>query len=393
MASLVGESHFDRAADIFNQECQNILDREAFIQIIGLKNATSKQLQNAIGFAHRLNRNLGHAVYKELYQNLKLNKFTRNPEMLLLQRNLRQEQHPGAILANIKNQVDEDCQWIISSIVKGVEKKDNSISIYIVNSIETSLLNENMEKIVKEFYTGTLPQTLKLFDYLDGLPISTDCFLIAALLRELEEKHSLESVQAMFLWAYARYTKEEQLGWPLVAPSDQKLCNNALEKLSSNKPKFFQNYQSFIENPNTHIFNDEYKTAYFLSSMVKEFVSIYFNEDYNERTNILITAADSIRNIFTIGHILSQLHEELDKKNKLTTFEAFRIQNSVKKILSNKCSPSACHHWKYPLETLKQKAPACVRQLLFSDGPLECFLFNGKHSNTFLTASISSGAR
>jgi hypothetical protein len=393
LASLVEESHFGKAADIFNQECQDTLDKEDLIKMLGLKNANSKQLQYAIGFAHGVHVNLQPRVYKELYQNLKLNKFTRKPEMLLLQSYLRLEKDPGAVLADVKNLVDKDCQQIISSIVKGVENNDNSISIYIVDSIDSALLNENMETIVKEFYTGTVPQIVKLFNYLKGLPISTDCFLIAALLREVEKKHSLESEEAMFIWAYAMYIIEEQLDWPLAAPSDQKLCTDVFKKLSAYKDKYFQKYQAFIENPNTHILKDEYSSTNYLSSMVRKFVSFYYNQDEGERAKNLVDAADLTRNIYKVGQILSQTHLEMGKKKQLSTFQAFRLQNCVKKILSRQCSTSECHHWKYPFEHLKNKAPACVRQLLYSDRPFECFLVNGKHSSTVLTASTLSGAR
>jgi hypothetical protein len=230
-----------------------------------------------------------------------------------------------------------------------------------------------------------------LFDYLHGLPNSTNCFLISALLRELEESR-LISVQAMFLWAYARYIEEKLPGLPHVAPSAQKLCNEAIETLSKNKNIFFQKYQSFIENLNIHKFKHEYKSTYYLSSMVKEFVSFYFNGDV-KRTKNLLKAVDAIRDIDTVGQILSSLHEEMDKKKQLSTFEAFKLQNIVKKILSRHSSTSKCHHWKYPFVQLKNKAPTCVRQLLYSDRPFECFLENGLHSNTLLNASYFSGAR
>lgn len=100
--------------------------------------------------------------------------------MLLLQRNINQTEN-AAVLVNVKNQVDEDCKKINSKIVINVPLVDNSTSIYIAKSIEPALLNENIEKIVKEFYTGSLEHTVQLFKYLEGLPNSTDCVMINAI--------------------------------------------------------------------------------------------------------------------------------------------------------------------------------------------------------------------
>lgn len=70
MASLVEDSHFERAAELFNQESQDVLNREALGTNFGLRNAKGKQLQYAIGFAHGVRNELQPAVYKELYANI-----------------------------------------------------------------------------------------------------------------------------------------------------------------------------------------------------------------------------------------------------------------------------------------------------------------------------------
>jgi hypothetical protein len=205
--------------------------------------AETKNLEKAIDFVKIFDSCHQSGAYKALYEDIKFKNHTEEPEMLLLQRNIRQLEEPGSILEGTKEQVDEDCRKLISRIVKGIKEKDYSISIYVADELDSALLNDNMATIVQEFSTGSLENTLLLIQYSWGLPyIPNSCFLIDALLKELEKRELLDSMQAMHLWAHAKYTKEETPNWAKVAASAKKLCTDAIEKLALNK-KFFRHYQ------------------------------------------------------------------------------------------------------------------------------------------------------
>jgi hypothetical protein len=176
-----------------------------------------KNLKKAINFVQMFDSSHQAGAYKALYEDIKFKKHTNEPEMLLLQKKIRLLK--SVVLIETKKQVDEDCRKIIGRIVKGIEEKDYSISIYVADELDYALLDENMATIVQEFFTGSLENTPLLIQYSQGLPhISNQCFLIDALLKELEKRQLLmDSMQAMQLWAHAKWTKEENLNWPNVA--------------------------------------------------------------------------------------------------------------------------------------------------------------------------------
>jgi hypothetical protein len=169
------------------------------------------------------------------------------------------------LVDTIKTHVNADCRKIISRIVKEIKEKDQSLSIYVAKELDIALLNDNIGKIVQEFFKGTTIQDfLLLIQYSLRLPyMSNQCFLIDAVLKELEKRKLLESVQAMHIWAHAMYQKKEQSvgSSQLILASTQKLCTDAIEKLSLNKEKFFGHYQIYVEDANKQKIKDLHSIA------------------------------------------------------------------------------------------------------------------------------------
>jgi hypothetical protein len=346
------------------------------------------KIKKAIEFVDRLDAALKPEAYKVLYEYINLKNLTGEPEMLLLQRNIRQLENPRILLQETNKKVNADCKKMISRIVKGIEEKDYSISIYVIKELGYALLNENMATIVQEFSTGSLENTPLLIQYSQGLPyISNHCFLIDALLKELEKRQLLDSMQAMHLWALAKYTKEEEAYWPNVAASTQMLCTDALEKLSLNKEKFFQHYQNYVEDSDKQKIKDLHLSNWLLYSIVRDFVSFYFNGEVG-RTQNLLAAANAMPDYGAIGRILSQLHEEMAKSDQLKSFEAFRLFNQVKRTMSFSNFNLLEPYEKKPFEELKEKAPAWARQLLWLHNLSDISLKNRFHNTKQLAASL-----
>jgi hypothetical protein len=225
-------------------------------------------LKKAINFVQIFDCRHHAKAYNALYEDVKFKEHTDQPEMLLLQKKFNQIGLPvisTVLVDTIKTQVNADCRKIISRIVKEIKEKDQSLSIYVAKELDIALLNDNIGKIVQEFFKGTTIQDfLLLIQYSLRLPyMSNQCFLIDAVLKELEKRKLLESVQAMHIWAHAMYQKKEQSvgSSQLILASTQKLCTDAIEKLSLNKEKFFGHYQIYVEDANKQKIKDLHSIA------------------------------------------------------------------------------------------------------------------------------------
>jgi hypothetical protein len=338
----------------------------------------AKNLKKAINFVQIFDSCHQAHAYNALYDDAKFKNHTEEPEMLLLQKKIRQLKEPGTVLDQTMKQVDADCRKIISRIIKGIKHKDYSISSYIAKELHYELMNDNIETIVQEFFTGTLDNFLLLieYQYSRALPtVSNQCFFIHALLKELEKRKLLDSQQGMHLWMHSKSLYEE-IRSPHGPPSyHEDLCILAIRKLSGNKDKFFGHYQRYVENPEMQLLRDLHKIDRHLCSIVDDFVSFYYNGDVGRTQNLLKTANAGL-NYLTTGRILSQLHEEMSKSNKLNSHEAFASFIIVKRCMDFSNFNSLDAKTKKPFEQLKDKAPACVRQLLWPTGPTEFQVVN-----------------
>jgi hypothetical protein len=328
----------------------------------------TKNLKKAINFVKIFDFCHQAKAFSALYEDVKFKKHTEEPEILLLQKKIRKLYEPTTDANETKEQVDAHCRKIISRIVKGIEEKNYSMSIYVAKELDVALLNENMTKIVREFYNGTSKNTLLLIQYSRRLPyIENQCFLIDALLKELENSKLLDSESSMYLWALAKSVKG--------AGVYQKLCADATEKLAVNKMHFFGHYQRYVEN------SDKQKIRYLhisnthLESLVRDFVSFYYNGEVG-RTQNLLAAANAMPHFDALKRVLSQLHEEMAKSDQLNSFEALRLFNVVKHHMSDNFFNIANPDWKISLNQLKEKAPACVCQLLWPGKTTEFQLVN-----------------
>jgi hypothetical protein len=323
-------------------------------------------------------------AYKLIFEHMQDKKHTDKPEMLLLQMKISQLKKPGTILDGIMRHIDSACRKIIRIIVEGINEKDYSISIYVTKQLEVAVLTDNIERIVQEFSTGSLENTPLLIEYATKvLNISDVCFFIDAFLKELEKRQLLDSNAGMHLWAYAKFIKEEQANWPNVAASFHKLCTDAIEKLSVNRSKFFQQYQKYAKDPDKQKIKDLHQSSPHLLVIVRDFVLFYYNGEVG-RTQNLLAAAIAIVDLVVVSRILSQLHEQILNNYQQKSFEAFRLFNIVKRSMMSSAFSSLKPVVKKTFEQLKEKAPLNVRQLLWPEGSTHFLLVN-----KFFNSSLS----
>jgi hypothetical protein len=351
----------------------------------------SEYLKKSIRFVQHFESHLQAAAFQEIYQIVQLKDQTTEPEMLLLQKKIRELEEPGTDWDELKKQVDADCRKIISRIVKGIEQKDYSITNYIAESIDSALLYDNMATIVRDFSNGTLENTVLLVGFSRNLPqIPNYCLMTNAILKELEKYKVLELEQGMQLWAHAKYQIEEQPNWHTLNASDKKLCTDAIEKLSLNKEKFFRHFQRHIESSDKLKIKDFYLSNWHFDSIVREFVSFYFNSDVG-RTQNLLAAAEAIPPAGPVVRALSQLHEEMARSGHLNSFEEFRLFNLVKRYLSVSVNTSISVELKNrkAFAELKGKAPAWLQELLWPSGSSR-FIISNKFTRKQLFVSASN---
>jgi hypothetical protein len=190
-------------------------------------------------------------LYDAIYEQFKARGFTGRPQVLLLRSRIKCLPAAG-VPDDVRAQLDAEFGRIVEQVAEGVKKKDYSLSIEI-NEIDAKssysgkrILNEVVAAVVQKFETFTLANTLLLIQYSMGLPkIENCCFLIDALLKELESRSLLDSEMALHLWSHAKHVKEESSIWKGVRADVQKLCTDALDKLSKYKQNFFMHYQKF----------------------------------------------------------------------------------------------------------------------------------------------------
>jgi hypothetical protein len=317
-------------------------------------------------------------AYKLIFEHMQSKNHTDKPEMLLLQMKISQLKKPGTLLDGI----DSACIEIIGRIVKGINEKDYSISIYVTKQLDVAVLTYNIGRIVHEFSIASLKNAPLLIEYATRvLNISDVCSLIDAFLKELETRQLLDSNAGMHLWAYAKFIREEQANWPNVALSSQKLCTDAIEKLSVNRSKFFKHYQKYVEDPDKQKIKDLHQSSPHLLVIVRDFVVFYYNGEVG-RTQNLLAAAIAIVDHVLVSRILSQLHAQIVKNYQQKSFEAFRLFNEVNRCMNLSTFNSLKHDVKITFEHLKKKAPLSVRQLLWPD---EEFQVVNKFFNATLT--------
>lgn len=378
---------------IFNQEYPKLgIDKKSSGKIFE-KVISGVQLKSAIYFVKRVHSKYKRELYVELYEQIKQQDLLRAPEMLLLQRDIWYMQATaGTIFKEVVNQVQAYCSHIISNIRSGMSVNDYSISVHIVESIDSTLLNDNMEDIAISIFSGSLKSIFQLIEYSINLPhIENNCYLIEALMKELENperKLSLDSEFAMHIWAHAKYFTLHPK-WLKVDANMQKLCTDVIKKLSANKQKFYEIYQKYVEEQyNYHEkIRDLHENNPHLESIVSDFVSFYYNGNVG-RTQNLLTATRAVTKFVAVGRILTQLHAEMHKRKELSSFEAFRLFTEAARRMSFSSFDNLEPTEKNIFEHLKNVCPANIRQLLWDETVSRWILLNKRTDLQLIVSTI-----
>jgi hypothetical protein len=185
----------------------------------------------------------------------------------------------------------------------------------------------------------------------------------------------LADVQAMHLWVFAKSFIETP--YPLLrnarAGNACKLCSGAVRKLSRNKPLYLGLYQIYVETPNGEKIKELHQNNTLMLSIVTDFVQFYYKGNL-ERAVRLLKAGKSINRCDVAIRILTSLHEEMVKHEQLSSFEAVRLFNEVKRYMSF-CN-SEPDDIRELLEQFKKKAFTCVSQLLWQESNTKFLLVN-----------------
>lgn len=205
----------------------------------------------------------------------------------------------------------------------------------------------------------------------------SSCYLNDVLLKTLTAFSLLDSEQAMHLYAHCKFIsckEEDHAGWKYVPKDVQKLCVDAVEKLSKHKISFFQHYQVYFEDQDKQKIANLHRVNKHLKSMVPEFITWYSNGDVG-RIKTIFEAAKATSNLNRFGlpgvaeQIMTQLCTEIDRLEFMYTFEAVSLFSDNKLFLSSHKFEREClfiKNTKDYFEDLQSKAPNCLRLLLGS---------------------------
>lgn len=159
--------------------------------------------------------------------------------------------------------------------------------------------------------------------------------------------------------------------YPVLAKakeSIQKLCSNAVDKLSQNKHEYFVLYQEYIEEMSDHELWSIHKKNQHLLLILTDFISFYYNGDLS-RAQRLLNAVRVINQHVAAARILTQLHTLMTQQNQLTSFDAFRLFHEVKicMVSFSEFNAEVEPDIRNLFKQLKQAAPFCVRRLLWPE--------------------------
>jgi len=372
VAELVQAKEWDNVTEKMKQNFPggvNIGKVEEILELVYL-NGSLEHFVSALHWVGKLDVKLQPRAYESLYEQLKFKRLANQPEVLLVRQNLL----VGQVSDNLQAQLDEDFQTIVGRIVEGVKKEDFSLQIKISEMRKTAMvgvdliINEVVTAVLDKFKTFNFEETLLLIQYSTKLPfLENCCIMIDVLMKMLEARKLLGSKQAFLLWSHAKFILEEQPNWKDMPKASQKLCADAVDKLTEYIEFFFKHYQKYVEEKNNQKLKKLHQRDRHLRSIVSEFVSWYYKKEDLSRVQNLLSAARATNCFIAIERILTRLQIEMDKFQQMNTFEAFCLFNMVKlymaldryKILEQKLKAS--------YEELKAKAPTCLRLLLWPD--------------------------
>lgn len=340
----------------------------------------AENLKKAIEFVQIVDENLQAGAYKALYEDIKFKKHTDELVMLVLLRKICGLKTPFS--AEIKCLVDKDCNKIHQRIAEDITKKDYSLSIYIAKNFGCQVLNGSIEKIVSIFYNGSLEKFLLLIEYSQGLDLHplTQYFLIDVLLKMLEKHKLNESEQAMHLWAHIVF---KQI---FVRYGIYEMYKTFLQ-LEKNLKKFMVHYQMYVEDSSKQKIKVLHESNYLhMPNIVPEFITFYYNGDVS-RTQHLLATARAVTNLDATGLMLSHLKFKMTKNS---SFETLRLFNEVKRKLNVRNFDKAKLNEKIRFKRLRDKAPPCLRQLLWQDKNTSGFQIVNKFFNATLCAQVGS---
>lgn len=178
VVQLARDGNLDGAVKTLHKFFPN-LKNSITLHILRVLYVDEKDLRVTIGFVERLRVEFHQMAFRALYEIVILRKHTEMLEILLLQKILTNNYGDGNS-SDVLKRVDEDCFKIVDRVVEGIRAKDYTLSMKIVETLGSSILEGKMAEIVEKVHsTGTLIDTLLLINFSQMLPeISNNCFLI-----------------------------------------------------------------------------------------------------------------------------------------------------------------------------------------------------------------------
>jgi len=265
------------------------------------------------------------------------------------------------------SRVDKDCLEIVEKIVDGVKQKNYELSIKIVETLGSSILEGKMDLIVEKVHSaGTLEDTLLLILFSQELPkISNSLVVIQSLFEVLKSKNLLETLHGLHIYASLKCIKE----WDEFSHVDRVVrerSSDTYEQLDKHKNDYFELYRNYVEDRDGKKIEALHNDNCHLDSIGAEFVHFYYN-GVLEKARYLLSAASNIAFFGAAEQILAALSKLMTHFGQLATFAYFAIFCQVKDLMCRAKFSTLDEAEKEPFEELQAEAPCCLKLLLWPE--------------------------
>lgn len=213
-------------------------------------------------------------------------------------------------------QLERDCCKIINLILSHITKENLNNVWDVVKKLD--VVDFFMPTIVRKFEIRNVRCFLLLLQWALGdrfMSKNTLCCLVHTLVRALEEHLLLDSLQALYLWASAKFVKDEMRNDSELDFLGHELFVVALDKLAKRKSGLFQLYQQYIEGKSQHNLKSLHTQFPHLRTIVPEFITWYFDEDDSVKSLNILSAARSVTPNEHGGNFSSNLRHLMLIKN------------------------------------------------------------------------------
>jgi hypothetical protein len=329
LTDMVNYEEYAEASEAVRRNFPGVAGRASsfgfFMEEILAQLCVNNVCNNAIEWLEFMDADQQLVAFKILYQLLKSKELLLHPEALLLLKSAKRV--PAGFL---RARLEGKCRRIIERVGDDLKHR----LFHVINTFPgRAIASYFMPQIVHQFDVRFVENVLLLVDFADyflghdtyGVSTSVVC----TLLKELEERLLLDSLQTMHVWTLAKSIENYACFHGLALEQQFTAAWDKLNKLNS---IVFRYYQGYVEDRDKKNLKNLHVANGLLESIVPDFVSWYFNGDPERIYNLYESARCGLGYKSEL-QILRQMQVEMIRMWPTAgTFEFFCFYNEVEQF-------------------------------------------------------------